>query len=203
MDAFVVDARRLWHAVAAWLLNVYYVIVEPTFRKYTFFRFGLGDATYGRDKLPYSDLEKASIYANPDVDVTQRKVYFALGEPILSDTASFETIPAEHGGKVVDSFVNYYVWEMPERVAQEKRASEGVIGADNQLMQTCMWRMASMTTRYDARGRRALTRRGKQYHKRSDSCGQDSASLPSTCRRLDALRVCMRTSRPCSPMPRR
>lgn len=101
---------------------LYYVLLEPVLVALGLVTYGAGDPTYGRDALPYSELEKTQIYANPAVRVTRRRVYLAKDKPVLDldvgDT--IRTLPHRWKGKTISSWVNYYVWEMPEALAHQR-----------------------------------------------------------------------------------
>jgi len=104
-----------------WLVReLYFVFLEPVFVSCGLAKLGLGDATYGRDAIPYSSIERESIYENPAVQVTRRRVYLSRGKPVLdvSVGSGKRALPFNHNGTRVDAWVNYYVWEMPEAVRQ-------------------------------------------------------------------------------------
>ncbi|WFD31276.1 acylglycerol lipase [Malassezia sp. CBS 17886] len=99
----------------AWLWELYYVFVEPILVSLGVVSLGLGDPTYGRDAVPYSAIERATIYDNPAVRVTRRRAYLSSGR-VVADLGLREpiaTLPCTLNGHLVTSWVNYYVWEMP------------------------------------------------------------------------------------------
>lgn len=138
-------------STSAWLLwcirEVYYVFLEPIFVFLGVAKFGFGDATYGRDALPYSASERRDIYENPDVTVTRRRVYMSRNEPILSMKLRDvdRALPFTFGGKKVTAFINYYVWEMPH-ISQREHRTCPQNATHMQSMLTCTWSMASMST---------------------------------------------------------
>lgn len=101
----------MWDRLREW----YYVFIEPLLVYFGLTTWGHGDPTYGRNALPYSPLEREAIYDNAAVKVTRRRVYLSGGKPVL-DTSLGEhitTVPHPWGAQVIDAWVNYYVWEMP------------------------------------------------------------------------------------------
>ncbi|WFD35971.1 acylglycerol lipase [Malassezia cuniculi] len=96
------------------LVELYYVLLEPLLVRYAGFSYGLGDATYGRDALPYSDYEKENIYENPEVRVVRRKVFLSHGTPILEAglEEKVDALPTKHNNKPVTGWINYYIWEL-------------------------------------------------------------------------------------------
>lgn len=121
--------EEVLHAVGAWLLTQYYVLIEPILLEFGLTEMGRGDPTYGRDSLPYSAYERSAIYENPEVKVTRRRVYLSRGKPVFEVGIDASSLPAEHGGRTLDSWVNYYIWEMPEAVARERRMSPARVSA--------------------------------------------------------------------------
>ncbi|WFD24089.1 acylglycerol lipase [Malassezia equina] len=106
----------------AWLAReVYYVFFEPILVSLDWVKLGLGDASYGRDSIPYSPIERENIYDNPAVKTTRRRVFLSRGTPILdlSLGSGKRALPFQHNGVRVDAWINYYVWEMPEAVRQK------------------------------------------------------------------------------------
>jgi len=105
----------------SWLAwEVYFVFLEPALVACGLAKIGLGDATYGRDAIPYSPTEREAIYENPAVQVTRRRVYLSRGIPILDMSlgSGKRPLPFMYNGMRVDAWINYYVWEMPEAVRQ-------------------------------------------------------------------------------------
>lgn len=104
------------------LLELFYAIIEPVLLRVKTYRYGLGDPTYGRDRLPYSEQEKEAIYENPEVRVTRRKVFFTRTKPIMKSGLEdkITMLPQEYGNELVVGWINYYVWEMPEAVERNK-----------------------------------------------------------------------------------
>jgi len=103
------------------LFELFYVIIEPVFLRIKTYRYGLGDPTYGRDRLPYSEHEKEAIYDNPEVRATRRKVFFTRTKPIMESGLEdkITVLPQEHGDELVIGWINYYVWEMPEVIERD------------------------------------------------------------------------------------
>lgn len=103
--------------------EVYFVFIEPVLLYWDLVKAGFGDATYGRDAIPYGPIERELIYDNPAVRVTRRRVYLSQGEPILDTSlgSSKRALPFKYNGKRVDAWINYYVWEMPEVLRQNDR----------------------------------------------------------------------------------
>lgn len=71
------------------------------------------DPTYGRAKLPFSPTENRLIYENRDVKSRQGKAW--LDAEAIQKSSSWQ--------KANQSFVHYYVWELPSAQAKEKRTS--------------------------------------------------------------------------------
>ena len=70
--------------MTAWCIReLYFVFLEPWLVRLGLVKLGFGDATYGREAIPYSPSELDYIYDNPDVKVTRRRVFFSGNEPIL------------------------------------------------------------------------------------------------------------------------
>ena len=121
----IVHARNMGvSSVTAWYIReLYFVFLEPWLVRLGLVKLGFGDATYGREAIPYSPSELDYIYDNPDVKVTRRRVFFSGNEPILDLKLQGHglTLPFAHVGKPVTSWVNYYVWERPESIKKAQR----------------------------------------------------------------------------------
>lgn len=120
-SGFCLSASDMWTFLAWLVREVYYVFIEPILVSLDWVKLGLGDASYGRDSLPYSPIERENIYDNPAVKATRRRVFLSRGTPVLdlSLGSGKRALPFQHNGVRVDAWINYYVWEMPEAVRQK------------------------------------------------------------------------------------
>lgn len=117
---------HLVSCVAWYTREIYYVFIEPWLAKLGLVYFGFGDASYGREAIPNSNIERELIYEAPGVKVTRRRVFFSYNEPILDLKMQGQglRLPFSYLGKPVTAWVNYYVWERPDEVARAKRTFE-------------------------------------------------------------------------------
>ena len=101
------------------------------------------DPTYGRATLPFSPTENRLIYKNPEVKSRQGKAW--LDAEAIHKSSSWQ--------RANQSFVHYYVWELPSAQAKEERAcvhlQTSVDEADKlewQSMLTYLWYVCQVST---------------------------------------------------------
>lgn len=95
--------------MASLITELYYAFLEPALCHLRLASPGGGDPTYGRARLPHSDVENACIYKNPRVTATHHTV------PLNSQAMRKGGVWAREGSQ----WVAYYVWEIKEAVERE------------------------------------------------------------------------------------
>ena len=100
-----------------WLLReLYFVFIEPTLTRLNLVPFGLGDPTYGRDQVAYSEAERTALYENPKVRFILRRLYMCGMTPVLEPKLekTFSKLPVKYGDRIINAWINYYIFDMPD-----------------------------------------------------------------------------------------